>query len=172
MKIRPIYDRVLVERIPDATTTKGGLVIPEQAKNPAQRGIVVAVGEGRVFDGPAKIVTGAPKAPEPLSVSEYLRQPLVVKVGDCVLFGRFSGTEIEVDGQTLFILREDEIMAIAEGADWKVKPELEQPEHPQPHAVGEPGVGLSDYDPNNIPPLPPDAAEQIAREVASEMYRK
>jgi len=93
MNIRPLYDRVVVKRIEDQETKIGGLFIPDSAKEKPQEGEVVAVGKGkRLEDG--KII------------------PLDVKVGDRILFGKYSGNEIKLDGQELLIMREDEVLGI------------------------------------------------------------
>ena len=96
MKIRPLYDRIVVKRIEETETMQGGLYIPDSAKEKPQEGEVVAVGKGkRLEDG--KMV------------------PLDVAVGDRILFGKYSGTEIKLDGEEFLILREDEILGIIEG---------------------------------------------------------
>src|SRR5579862_355204 len=103
MNIRPLYDRILVKRIEtEAEKTSGGLYIPDSAKEKPQEGEVVAVGKGkRLEDG--KIV------------------PLDVKAGDRILFGKYSGSEITIDGQELMIMREDEILGVLEGQAQKAK---------------------------------------------------
>jgi chaperonin GroES len=93
MKIRPLYDRILVKRVEEETRSKGGLFLPETAKEKPAEGIVLAVGQGRVAED------GAVK-------------PLVVKEGDRVVFGKYSGTEIKVEGQDRLVLREDEVFGI------------------------------------------------------------
>ena len=93
MNIRPLYDRIVVKRIEDQETKIGGLFIPDTAKEKPQEGEVVAVGKGkRLEDG--KVI------------------PLDVKVGDRILFGKYSGNEIKLDGQELLIMREDEVLGI------------------------------------------------------------
>jgi chaperonin GroES len=93
MNIRPLYDRIVVKRIEDQETKVGGLFIPDTAKEKPQEGEVVAVGKGkRLEDG--KVI------------------PLDVKVGDRILFGKYSGNEIKLDGQELLIMREDEVLGI------------------------------------------------------------
>ena len=97
MKIRPLYDRILVKRIEEKQQMQGGLHIPDSAKEKPQEAEVMAVGQGkRLEDG--KIV------------------PLDVKAGDRVLLGKYSGSEIKLDGQELLIVREDEVLGILEGA--------------------------------------------------------
>lgn len=100
MNIRPLYDRVVVKRIEDQETKVGGLFIPDTAKEKPQEGEVVAIGKGkRLEDG--KVI------------------PLDVKVGDRILFGKYSGNDIKIDGQELLIMREDEILGILEGSSQK-----------------------------------------------------
>jgi chaperonin GroES len=95
MNIRPLYDRVIVKRIAAETTTKGGLIIPDTAKEKPIEGEIIAVGTGkRTEDG--KVLS------------------LEVRKGDRVLFGKYSGTEIKLEGEERVILREDEILAIVE----------------------------------------------------------
>lgn len=96
MQVRPLYDRILVKRVEEETRSKGGLFLPETAKEKPSEGLVLAVGQGRVAEnGDVK--------------------PLVVRVGDRVVFGRYAGTEIKVDGEDRLVLREDEIFGIVEG---------------------------------------------------------
>lgn len=93
MKIKPLYDRVLVRRVEEKEQVRGGIIIPDSAKEKPQRGEVVAAGGGkRLEDG--RLV------------------PLDVKAGDKVLFGKYSGSEITADGEELLILREDEILGV------------------------------------------------------------
>ena len=93
MKIRPLQDRVIVKRIEEEEKSKGGIIIPDTAKEKPQEGKVVAVGKGKVNDD-GKIT------------------PLDIKVNDRILFGKYSGTEIKVDDVDYLILREDEILGI------------------------------------------------------------
>ncbi len=95
-KIRPLHDRVIVKRLPEEQVTKGGIIIPDSAKEKPVQGEVVAVGTGKLLDG------GQVRA-------------LDLKVGDRVMFGKYSGSEIKVDGVENLILREDEILAVIEG---------------------------------------------------------
>ena len=95
MKVKPLQDRILIKRIEEEEKTKGGIIIPDAAKEKPQEGIVVAVGDGKVLDNGQRV------APE-------------VKAGDKILFGKYSGTEIKVDGEEHLILREDDILAIME----------------------------------------------------------
>ena len=92
---RPLHDRVVVRRVESEAKTKGGIIIPDTAKEKPQEGEVIAVGSG-ARDEAGKLV------------------PLDVKKGDKVLFGKWSGTEVKIDGEELIIMREDEIMAIIE----------------------------------------------------------
>jgi len=95
MQIRPLYDRVVVRRIEQKETMQGGLYIPDSAKEKPQEGEVVAIGKGkRLEDG--KLV------------------PLDVQVGDRILFGKYSGSDIKLDGEELLIMREDEVLGILE----------------------------------------------------------
>ena len=97
MNIRPLYDRIVVKRIEEQETKIGGLFIPDSAKEKPQEGEVFAVGKGkRLEDG--KII------------------PLDVKAGDRILFGKYSGNDIKIDGQEYMIMREDEVLGILEGA--------------------------------------------------------
>jgi len=95
MKIRPLYDRIVVKRIEEQETVRGGIIIPDSAKEKPQEGEVVAVGQGkRLEDG--KLV------------------PLDVKVGDRILFGKYSGSDIKLDGEEYMIMREDEVLGVLE----------------------------------------------------------
>ena len=95
MKIRPLQDRVIVQRIAEEEKTKGGLIIPDTAKEKPQEGKIVAVGKGKLNED-GKIT------------------PLDVKVNDRVLFGKYSGSEINIDGEEHLIMREDDILGIIE----------------------------------------------------------
>ncbi|MBQ7659627.1 MAG: co-chaperone GroES [Alphaproteobacteria bacterium] len=95
MKIKPLHDRVLVKRIDDMQKTAGGIIIPDTAKEKPSEGIVEAAGNGRM-------------APDGKLIS------LTVKAGDRVLFGKYAGTEIKVDGEPRLIIREEDILAIVE----------------------------------------------------------
>lgn len=97
MNIRPLYDRVVIKRIEETETKQGGLYIPDSAKEKPQEGEVVAVGQGKRLES-GKLA------------------PLDVKAGDRILFGKYSGSEIKLDGNDYLILREDEILGILEGA--------------------------------------------------------
>jgi chaperonin GroES len=93
MKIRPLHDRVAVRRMEEERTSAGGIVIPDSATEKPMRGVVVAIGGGKILDN------GDARA-------------LAVKVGDKVLFGKYSGTEVKVGAEELVVMREDDIMAI------------------------------------------------------------
>ena len=95
MKIRPLHDRVIIRRLEDERKTAGGIVIPDSAAEKPVRGEVVAVGNGKILDN------GDVRA-------------LDVKVGNKVLFGKYSGTEVKVEGEDLVVMREDDIMAVLE----------------------------------------------------------
>lgn len=117
--IRPLNDRVIIKRTSAVETiTPGGIVIPEQARERPQEGIVIAVGPGnRSKDASAQpIVFYDPKA-DPKPSSEYIaaaRLALDLKVGERVLFGKFAGTEIKLDGEDYLIMREDDILGVIE----------------------------------------------------------
>ena len=96
MKIRPLQDRVMVTRIEEEERTKGGIIIPDTAKEKPQEGKIVAVGKGKVNDD-GKLI------------------PLDVKVGDRILFGKYSGSEVKLDGEDVLIMREDDILGVLEG---------------------------------------------------------
>ena len=95
MSIRPLHDRVLVRRMEDETVSAGGILIPDNAKEKPSRGEILAVGNGKHLD------------------NGDIR-PLDVKVGDKVLFGKYSGSEVKVDGEELLVMREDDIVGIIE----------------------------------------------------------
>ena len=95
MKIKPLHDRVIVKRVEEEETTKGGIIIPDTAKEKPAEGLIVAVGSGKISEDGTK-------------------QALEVKKGDKVLFGKYSGTEIKINGEEHLIMREDEIIAIIE----------------------------------------------------------
>ena len=95
MNVRPLADRILVRRIEEKETVKGGIIIPDTAKEKPQEGKVIAVGRGKVTD-------------------DGTLQPLDVKKGDRVLFNKYSGNEVTVDGEELLIMREEDILAICE----------------------------------------------------------
>jgi chaperonin GroES len=95
MKVRPLHDRVIVKRIEEEETTKGGIIIPDTAKEKPSEGKVTAVGNGKLLDN-GKL------------------QALEVKAGDKILFGKYAGTDIKIDGEEHLIMREDDIIAIIE----------------------------------------------------------
>lgn len=95
MKIRPLQDRVIVKRVEEEEKTKGGIIIPDTAKEKPMEGKVVAVGKGKVLED-GKI------------------HPLDVKAGDRVLFGKYAGTEVKIDGEEHLIMREDDILGVIE----------------------------------------------------------
>jgi chaperonin GroES len=96
MKVRPLHDRILVERIEEEEKTVGGIIIPDAAKEKPSQGKVIAVGNGKKTDD-GKII------------------PLDVKEGDRILFGKYAGTEIKVEGKEYLMMREDEVFAVIEG---------------------------------------------------------
>ncbi len=96
MKIRPLHDRVIVKRVEEERTSPGGIVIPDAATEKPIKGEVIAAGNGKILEN------GDVRA-------------LDVKVGDTVLFGKYSGTEVKVDGDELLVMKEDDIMAVIEG---------------------------------------------------------
>jgi len=95
MKIRPLQDRLLVTRLDEEATTKGGIIIPDTAKEKPQRGTVVAVGKGKVLE-------------------DGTQRPLDVKAGDTVLFGKYAGTEVKIEGEEHLILREEDVLGVIE----------------------------------------------------------
>jgi chaperonin GroES len=96
MNIRPLQDRIVVKRLEAETKTKGGIIIPDSAKEKPIQGRVVAVGNGK-------------------SLKDGTVRPLEVKVGDTVLFGKYSGTEVKIDGEDHLLIREDDCLAVTEG---------------------------------------------------------
>ena len=96
MKIRPLQDRVIVKRLEEEEKTKGGIIIPDTAKEKPQEGKVIAVGKGKMTDE-GKLI------------------PLDVKVGDKILFGKYSGTEIKIEGEEHLIMKEEDILGVIEG---------------------------------------------------------
>jgi chaperonin GroES len=93
MKLRPLQDRILVQRVEEETTTKGGIIIPDTAKEKPAEGKVVAVGNGKVGD-------------------DGKRVPLEIKTGDRILFGKYAGTEVKIDGEEYLIMREDDVLGV------------------------------------------------------------
>ena len=96
MKIRPLHDRVIVKRLEEERTSPGGIVIPDSATEKPSQGKVIATGKGKILED------GKVRA-------------LDVKVGDKILFGKYSGTEVKVDGDDLLVMREEDVMAVIEG---------------------------------------------------------
>lgn len=95
MKIRPLHDRVIVQRIQEEEKTKGGIIIPDTAKEKPQEGKVIAVGPGKILENGTKVT-------------------LDVKVGDKILFGKYSGSEIKIEGEEFLMMREDDILGVIE----------------------------------------------------------
>lgn len=93
MKLKPLQDRILVQRVEEQTTTKGGIIIPDTAKEKPAEGKVVAVGNGKLSD-------------------DGKRMPLEIKNGDRILFGKYSGTEVKIDGEEYLIMREDDVLGV------------------------------------------------------------
>jgi chaperonin GroES len=93
LKVRPLHDRLIVRRIEEKQRAKGGIIIPDTAKEKPQEGEVLAVGNGKILENGTKI-------------------PLDVKVGNKILFGKYTGTDIKIDGEEVLILREDEVLAV------------------------------------------------------------
>jgi chaperonin GroES len=93
MKVRPLHDRLVVRRVEEKETAKGGIIIPDTAKEKPQEGEVLAAGNGKVLENGTKVA-------------------LDLKVGDKILFGKYSGTDIRIDGEDVLILREDEVLAV------------------------------------------------------------
>jgi len=96
MQLKPLNDRIVVKRIEEEQTTAGGIIIPDSAKEKPIRGEVLAVGNGKVLD-------------------DGSRRPLDVKAGDKILFGKYAGTDVKVEGEELLIMREDDVLAVIEG---------------------------------------------------------
>lgn len=93
MKLRPLQDRILVQRVEEETTTKGGIIIPDTAKEKPAEGKVVAVGNGKLGE-------------------DGKRVPLEIKTGDRILFGKYSGTEVKIEGEEFLIMREDDVLGV------------------------------------------------------------
>jgi chaperonin GroES len=93
MKLRPLQDRILVQRVAEETTTKGGIIIPDTAKEKPAEGKVVAVGNGKIGDDGKRIA-------------------LEIKKGDRILFGKYSGTEVKIEGEEYLIMREDDVLGV------------------------------------------------------------
>ena len=102
MNIRPLHDRVLIRRIAEQETVRGGIIIPDSAKEKPQEGEVVAVGNGKILENGQRV-------------------PPDVKAGDRILFGKYAGSEIKVDGEEYLILREDEVLGVLAGKEKSAK---------------------------------------------------
>jgi chaperonin GroES len=96
MKIRPLHDRVIVKRLEEERTSAGGIIIPDSATEKPIQGKVIAVGKGKILENGTV-------------------RPLDLKVGDKILFGKYGGTEVKVDGDELLVMREEDVMAVIEG---------------------------------------------------------
>ncbi|MSO22904.1 MAG: co-chaperone GroES [Acidobacteria bacterium] len=96
MNLRPLHDRILVRRLDAVEQAKGGIIIPDTAKEKPQEGVVVAVGNGKVLENGTRL-------------------EMSVKAGEHILFGKFTGAEVKIGGEELLVLREDEVLAITEG---------------------------------------------------------
>ena len=102
MNVRPLHDRLIIQRLDEGEQKVGGIIIPDTAKEKPQQGTVIAAGNGKVKDDGKRI-------------------PLDVKAGDLILFGKYSGQEIKLDGEEYIIMREDEVLGVIGGADTKKK---------------------------------------------------
>ena len=102
MKVRPLHDRIIVQRIDEGEQKVGGIIIPDSAKEKPQQGTVMAAGNGRAKDGAKRI-------------------PLDVKAGDRILFGKYSGQEIKLDGKDYFIMKEEDVLAVIDNPPQKKK---------------------------------------------------
>ena len=100
MNVRPLHDRLIIQRLEDGEQKVGGIIIPDSAKEKPQQGKVIAAGNGTSKD-------------------DGKRVPLDVKAGDTILFGKYSGQEIKLEGEDYIIMREDEVLAVIDGADSK-----------------------------------------------------
>ena len=106
MNVRPLHDRIIVDRLEEGEQQIGGIIIPDSAKEKPQQGTVVAAGSGKEND-------------------DGKRVPLDVKAGDRILFGKYSGQEIRLDGKDYFIMKEDDVLAVIEGSESKKSKNLE-----------------------------------------------
>ena len=102
MSIRPLHDRIIVQRLEEGEQKIGGIIIPDTAKEKPQQGRVIAAGNGKVND-------------------EGTRVPLDVKAGDLILFGKYTSQEVKLDGEEYLIMREDEVLAVIDGGTTKKK---------------------------------------------------
>jgi chaperonin GroES len=103
-KFTPLHDRILIRRVEEADTTRGGIIIPDSAKDKPQEGEVISAGKGKISE-------------------EGKVRPLDVKEGDRILFGKYSGTEIKIDGEDFIIMREEEVLGVLTGAPTPAKKE-------------------------------------------------
>ena len=103
-KFTPLHDRILIRRVEEADTTRGGIIIPDSAKDKPQEGEVISAGKGKISE-------------------EGKVRPLDVKEGDRILFGKYSGTEIKIDGEDYIIMREEEVLGVLTGAPTPAKKE-------------------------------------------------
>jgi chaperonin GroES len=97
MHLRPLHDRILVKRVDPEDELKGGIVIPDTAKEKPQEGVVVAVGNGKIRDNGTRV-------------------EMILKEGDRILFGKYSGNEVKIEGEEYLIMREEDVLAVTEGA--------------------------------------------------------
>jgi chaperonin GroES len=97
MQLRPLHDRILVKRVDSAAEAKGGIIIPDTAKEKPQEGIVIAVGNGKIRDNGTRV-------------------EMSLKEGDRILFGKYSGSDVKLDGEEYLIMREEDVLAVTEGA--------------------------------------------------------
>ncbi len=97
MKIRPLHDRILIKRVAEEETVRGGIIIPDSAKEKPQEGEVIAVGNGKILENGQRVA-------------------LDVKAGDRILFGKYAGSDIKIEGEEYLILREDEVLGVLTGA--------------------------------------------------------
>ncbi len=97
MKLRPLHDRLLVKRIEPEETAKGGIIVPDTAKEKPQEGAVIAVGNGKILENGTRL-------------------EMSLREGDHILFGKYSGTEVKIEGEEYLILREEDVLAVMEGA--------------------------------------------------------
>lgn len=95
MKIRPLHDRIIVKRLEEEETTKGGIIIPDSAKEKPSEGLIIAVGKGKVLENGTQL-------------------PLDVKKNDRILFGKYAGTDIKIEGDEFLIMREDDVLGVIE----------------------------------------------------------
>lgn len=97
MKLRPLHDRILVKRLEAEETVKGGIIVPDTAKEKPQEGLVIAVGNGKILENGTRL-------------------EMSVKEGDHILFGKYSGSEVKIEGEEYLIMKEEDVLAVTEGA--------------------------------------------------------